>query len=78
MRIGVPAAGFVLGRDSARDEELYKEWYARRYHTPLDDLKQPWDPPAAAKFNDFFEKLVGALANAPERPRWRRGSEFGK
>jgi hypothetical protein len=78
MRLGVPAVGFVLGRDSAKDEEIYKEWYARRYHTPLDDLKQPWDPSAAARFNDFFEKLVAALANAPDRPSWRPGSEFAR
>jgi Zn-dependent M28 family amino/carboxypeptidase len=77
MQIGVPATGFVLApRKGTSDEAIYKEWYARRYHTPLDDLKQPWDPSAAARFNNFFEKLVAALANAPDRPQWRPGSEY--
>ena len=42
-----------------------------RYHSPADDLKQPWDPEAAARFNDFFHKLVVTLANAPEHPHNR-------
>jgi hypothetical protein len=60
------------------DEAIYKEWYARRYHTPLDDLDQPWDPSAAAAFHDFFGRVVTALANDDERPRWKPGSEFAK
>jgi hypothetical protein len=79
MQIGVPATGFVLTPEKGTaDEAIYKEWYARRYHTPLDDLKQPWDPSAAAKFNDFFLRLVEAIANADERPQWKSGSPYAK
>jgi Zn-dependent M28 family amino/carboxypeptidase len=79
MQIGVPATGFVLApRKGTSDEAIYKEWYARRYHTPLDDLDQPWDPSAAAAFNTFVGKLVAAVADAEERPRWRPGSEYAK
>ena len=51
MQIGVPATGFVLApQKGTSDEAIDKEWYARRYHTPLDDLEQPWDPSAAPAF----------------------------
>ncbi len=79
MQIGVPATGFIFGYvPGTPDEAAYREWYARRYHTPLDDLNQPWVPEAAAKFNDFFNKLVETLANAPDRPHWKPGSSFAQ
>ena len=69
MQIGVPATGFIFGYEKGTpDEAAYREWYAKRYHSPLDDLNQPWVPDAAAKFNDFFNKLVETLANADQRP----------
>jgi Zn-dependent M28 family amino/carboxypeptidase len=77
MQIGVPATGFIFGyAPGTPDEAAYREWYAKRYHTPLDDLNQPWVPEAAAKFNDFFNKLVTTLADASERPAWKAGSSF--
>jgi Peptidase family M28 len=79
MQIGVPSTGFIFGYvPGTPDEAAYREWYAKRYHTPLDDLNQPWVPDAAAKFNDFFNRLVETLANADDRPHWKPGSAFGK
>jgi hypothetical protein len=79
MQIGVPAVGFIFGYEKGSpDEVVYREWYAKRYHSPLDDLNQPWVPAAAAKFNDFFNKLVETLANADRRPAWKAGSAFAK
>jgi len=73
MQIDVPSAGFIFGYEKESPEEaVYRRWYADRYHSPSDDLKQPWDPEAAAKFNEFFGRMVAALANADERPRWKR------
>lgn len=77
MQIGVPSAGFIFGFEKGtQDEAAYREWYAKRYHSPLDDLSQPWLPGAAAKFNDFFGALVQDIANAPERPQWLPGSPY--
>jgi Zn-dependent M28 family amino/carboxypeptidase len=79
MQMGVPAVGFIFGYEPGSPEEnIYREWYAYRYHSPKDDLDQPWDPPAAAKFNDFFGKVVEALSNAPEKPHWKAGSPYIK
>ncbi len=79
MQIGVPATGFIFGYQKGSPEEaVYRRWYAERYHSPADDLNQPWDPAAAAKFNDFFNNLVIELANAAERPRWKPGSPYAQ
>ena len=67
-----------LNKESVLAElKVYRAWYAERYHSPADDLQQPWDPEAAAKFNAFYAALVEDVANAPERPRWLPGSQFG-
>ena len=41
-------------------------------------MNQPWDREAARKFNEFFKRVVKAVANAPEQPRRREGSRFGR
>jgi hypothetical protein len=77
IQIGVPATGFIFGYEKGSPEEvIYRRWYADRYHSPSDDLKQPWDPEAAAKFNEFFRRLVEAIANADARPQWKPGSRL--
>jgi hypothetical protein len=79
LQIGVPAVNFVFGYEKgSEDEAVYRSWYAQRYHSPADDLSQPWIPQAAAKFNRFYAGVVDAVANAPERPQWSAGSEFRK
>jgi hypothetical protein len=35
----------------------------RALRAAADDLNQPWDPEAAGKFNEFFKRVVEALAN---------------
>lgn len=79
MQIGVPAVNFVFGYEKGSPEEkIYRGWYAERYHSPADDLQQPWVPEAAAKFNRFYAALVQAVANQPERPSWVSNSEFAR
>jgi Zn-dependent M28 family amino/carboxypeptidase len=74
MQIGVPAVGFIFGYEKGSpDEAAYREWYAKRYHSPLDDLNQPWVPEAAAKFNDLFDKLVATIADPDTKPQWTAG-----
>lgn len=75
MQIGVPAIGFIFGYENGSpDEAVYRRWYAERYHSPADDLNQPWDPTAAAKFNEFFNRFVIRLANDSTRPAWNPNS----
>jgi hypothetical protein len=71
VRIGIPIASFIFGYNPGTPEEAaYRDWYARRYHKPQDDLTTPIDWAAAVKFNDFYRALTLAVANAPTRPAW--------
>jgi hypothetical protein len=46
------------------------------YHGPSDDVNQPVDKEAAAKFNRLMATLAIRLADAPERPKWNDTSFF--
>jgi Zn-dependent M28 family amino/carboxypeptidase len=77
VRIGVPVAAFVFGYDKGSPEEaIYRDWYARRYHKPQDDIKTPIDWEAAGRFNRFYTALTLAIANAPARPQWLPASPY--
>ncbi len=77
VRVGVPIASFIFGYDPGSPEEvIYRDWYARRYHKPQDDLKTPIDWKAAGTFNRFYGDLVVTVANAAERPVWSAGSAY--
>jgi len=78
LGIHVPGIGFVFGYDPGTEaERRYRQWYEVRYHRPQDDLTQPMDFDAALHFDTFFYKLVETVANAPERPEFLPGSQFG-
>lgn len=48
-----------------------------RYHRPNDDLAQPIDYAAAARFAAVNYEIAREVADTPERPRWRKGDFFG-
>jgi len=77
LSIHVPAISFIFGYDPNTDaEKRYREWYQVRYHRPQDDLGQPMDFAAAAKFNTFFYRLVQTIANDAHRPAIYPASSF--
>jgi len=77
LQAGVPAVNFVFGYEPGTDaERRYRLWYQTRYHHPGDDLTQPWDPVAAARFNSFFYTLVARVADADRRPAFLRGNPY--
>jgi Peptidase family M28 len=79
LRIGVPAIAFIFGYEPGSSEErIYRKWYSGRYHAPSDDLKQPVNYEAAAKFNQFFEALTEKVANSNQKPVFDPKSQYGK
>jgi Zn-dependent M28 family amino/carboxypeptidase len=77
LAIHVPAISFIFGYDpNTEAERRYREWYQVRYHRPQDDLTQPMDFAAAAKFNTFFYRLVQTIANESRRPTIYPASSF--
>jgi Zn-dependent M28 family amino/carboxypeptidase len=77
IKKGVPALAFKFGYvPGTPEEKIFKAWYAERYHAPSDDLSQPVDMAAAARFNAILEKLALRVANADQRPTWKPDSFF--
>ncbi len=77
LGIHVPAISFIFGYDpNTEAEKRYREWYQTRYHRPQDDITQPMDFAAAAKFNTFFYRLTLTIANDASRPAIYPTSSF--
>jgi Zn-dependent M28 family amino/carboxypeptidase len=77
LGIHVPAISFIFGYDPNTDaEKRYREWYQTRYHRPQDDITQPMDFAAAAKFNTFFYRLTLTIATDAGRPAILPTSSF--
>jgi hypothetical protein len=60
----------------SKEEQTEKDWLATRYHGRTDDVNQPIDRAAAAKFNDLVMKLVVRAADENARPKWEKNSFF--
>jgi len=77
IRRGVPALAFKFGYEfGSAEEKIHKDWLRDRYHKPSDDLNQPVDKSAAAKFDRIIMSLLERVANAEARPRWNGDSFF--
>ena len=77
IRRGVPALAFKFGYlPGSPDETTRKNWVRDRYHKPSDDLSQPVDTAAAAKFDRIILRLMEMVANDAARPEWRQDSFF--
>ena len=77
IRRGVPALAFKFGYfPGSPDETTRKNWVRNVYHKPNDDLTQPVDTAAAAKFDRIILRLMETVANDPARPKWHDDSFF--
>lgn len=78
IRHGVPsvAMGVAPDPDSPEQKKLFKDWLTLRYHAPSDDVNQPVDLAAAAKYEDIVRALVIRIANDDHRPQWKPDSFF--
>ncbi len=79
IRRGIPALAFKFGYEKGSpDETTRKNWVRDRYHKPSDDLTQPIDTEAAARFNRIMLRLLERVADAPARPVWHENSFFSR
>lgn len=77
VRIGVPAVKVDIGFEPGSPEQkTMKDWLAKRYHAPSDDLKQPVNLESAAQYEDFTKRLLIVTANRDGRPSWNPDSFF--
>ena len=79
VRRGVPSLFPFMGlhSDSGVDAAArFKEWLATRYHTPQDDIDQPMNFESGARHAQLGFLVGLEIANADERPAWKRGDFF--
>ena len=69
----MPAFGATKG---SPEDEIFHKWNTERYHAPSDDLNQPVDKAAAAKFNELVLRLLERIADADTKPTWKQSSFF--
>jgi Zn-dependent M28 family amino/carboxypeptidase len=77
VRVGIPSLMVDIGNEKGSPEAgLEKKWLNDRYHAPSDDVNQPIDKQAAAKFNALVENLIERVANEAAKPSWKPNSFF--
>jgi Zn-dependent M28 family amino/carboxypeptidase len=82
VRQGIPSV-FIREGDEAKDPnfnatKFNREWVAKRYHAPSDDMSQPMNLDAAVQFMQIEFLLGYVIAQDPQRPAWKPGDFFGE
>lgn len=73
---GVPSVFLMTGFKNG-GEKGFKDFLATHYHKPNDDLNQPINYEAGARFALVNYQIARELADAPARPAWNKGDFFG-
>ena len=74
---GVPSVFLMTGFANGGEKE-FTGFLKTNYHKPTDDLAQPINWQAGAKFARINYLIAREIADAPEAPRWYADSFFGK
>ncbi|MEA3040811.1 MAG: hypothetical protein QOC65_300, partial [Sphingomonadales bacterium] len=76
VREGIPSV-FLMTGFAGEGERQFRDFLAHRYHTPRDDLAQPFDWRAGARFAELNYLIAREIADSVQAPLWYRGSFFG-
>jgi Zn-dependent M28 family amino/carboxypeptidase len=74
---GVPSV-FLMTGFAGEGEKQFKNFLATNYHNPKDDMNQPINWEAGAKFSRLNYLIAREIADAPEAPSWYSDSFFGQ
>jgi Zn-dependent M28 family amino/carboxypeptidase len=79
---GVPSVMLATGWNTPAREgeggEQFLGFLGGNYHQPMDDVDQPIDYVAGARFAEVNYRLLRAIADAATRPAWHDESFFGR
>jgi Zn-dependent M28 family amino/carboxypeptidase len=73
---GIPAILLMTGYANGGKAQ-WERFLATIYHSPKDDLSQPIDWAAGARYGELNYRIARALADSHERPRWYANDYFG-
>jgi hypothetical protein len=76
VEVGVPSTFLMTGFQNG-GEARFRGFLRDCYHKPCDDLSQPIDYAAGAKFARINYEIAREIADSAERPRWIKGDFFG-
>ena len=76
VKEGVPAVSLETGPANGGEAGV-RAFGEKRYHQPADDMTQPFNWNAAAKFARINYLISREMADSPEPPRWYEGDFFG-
>ena len=68
---------YLLHGSEAENQQINKEWMARIYHSPKDDMNQPLNYTAAVTMSQLYFLLGDQIANDQRRPSWNPGDFLG-
>lgn len=77
VKAGIPAIYLDPG-PAGPGKAAMAAFMDNHYHAPSDDLTQTFDWRAAQRFMRIHYRLTRALADADQRPTWRKGDFFGE
>jgi Peptidase family M28/PA domain len=76
VKAGVPAVMLATGMANG-GQAAWSKYLESNYHKPSDDVSQPINWAAGAKFADLNYRVVRTLADAQTRPQWYAQDYFG-
>jgi Peptidase family M28 len=77
IRHGVPSLMVDVGAYPGTPQmDTYHAWLRNHYHAPSDDVNQPIDLDAEAKYEEVIRRLLITVTNDDRRPQWHRSSFF--
>jgi Zn-dependent M28 family amino/carboxypeptidase len=74
---GVPSVFLMTGFSNGGGEK-FKEYLAKFYHRPSDQMDLPFNWDAGAKFARLNYLIARSVADAPDAPRWYESNFFGE
>lgn len=77
VKQGVPSLFLATGHGKG-SEQAWQDYLQHHYHRPSDDMLQPFNWPAAARFARVNWLLMKEIADDPTPPRWNDSSFFGR
>ena len=77
VQAGIPSVFLMTGFANG-GEKKFTGFLHGAYHSPNDDLAQPFDWKAGAKFARLNYLIAREIADAPQAPRWYQDSFFGR
>lgn len=82
VRRGIPAIFVTPGLHSSDPKingpVVVDTWMKSTYHSPQDDMSQPFDWNEGARLATLDFLLTQRVANAPQPPSWNKGDFFGE